>query len=212
MTVALVATLVTAGCGSSARSSAPLPSSAVPGPSTMPTGNSEVAATPAASSPGPSFPTSGFVFAADDIVAYYEGQGYRCTGPQPSAKALGYLVRGCELVDPAGRTRRLGLVTDAGGGLGNAFASVQAPPGEEVLEPVDALDPLAGVLGATLGAEQSGGLLEWLAGHLGDVHAETSVGVLRIATYSESADDHSRLYLEIADPAYLAAPAPPPQP
>ena len=150
----------------------------------------------------------GFAFAADDVLAYYAGAGYTCSDASPSAEAAGYTVRTCELVDKAGRTLTVGLVTDPGGALGNAFASVQAADGVDVLDPVDALDPLSGFLGAMLGSDRGGALLEWLAGHLGDAYAETSDAGLGIATYTPSTEDHTTIFLELANQAYLAAPRP----
>jgi hypothetical protein len=117
-------------------------------------------------------------------------------------------MRTCQKRDDAGRIQRIGLVTDRDGNLANAFASVKASDGDTFLAPIDALDPLSGFLGATLGEEQGTALLIWLASHLGDAYAETTSGELKVATYTESADDHSALYVEVANQAYLdAAPA-----
>lgn len=74
------------------------------------------------------------------------------------------------------------------------------------LPPVDALEPLAAFLGATLGEGQGSELLSWLAGHLGDAYAETTIGGLKVATYTASETDPSRLYVEIANETYLDAP------
>jgi hypothetical protein len=89
----------------------------------------------------------------------------------------------------------------------NAYASVKGKETETILAPIDALDPLAGFLGATLGEQPGGALLTWLAAHLGDEFAETISGRIKVATYTESADDHSILYVEVANQAYLDAPA-----
>ncbi|HEV8699031.1 MAG TPA: hypothetical protein VGQ89_15145 [Candidatus Limnocylindrales bacterium] len=67
-------------------------------------------------------------------------------------------------------------MTDPNGGLANAFASVQGKDAETFLAPVDAPDPMAGFLGAMLGEDQGSALLPWLAGHLGDAYAETTIG------------------------------------
>jgi hypothetical protein len=150
----------------------------------------------------------GFAFGADAVLAYYESAGYTCTESSPSTEASGYAVRTCSLVDDAGRTRTVGLVTDPNGVLGNAFANVQAADEELLVEPVDAVDPLSGFLGAMLGSERGGALVEWLAGHAGDAYAETSDGGLRIATYTPAQDDLSAIYVELADQAYLDAPRP----
>ena len=99
----------------------------------------------------------------------------------------------------------LGVVTDPDGGLADGFASVQGTKTETFLAPVDALDPLAGFLGAMLGSDQGAALLPWLAGHLGDAHAKTTIGPITVATYTESADDHSKLHVEVANQTYLDA-------
>lgn len=100
----------------------------------------------------------------------------------------------------------IGLVTDQAGALANAFASVHGTDSETILAPIDALDPLSGFLGATLGEERGADLLTWLASHMGDTYAETTSEPIRVATYTESEDDHSTLYVEIANRAYLEAP------
>ncbi|MGZ6339702.1 MAG: hypothetical protein ACXWNG_04990 [Candidatus Limnocylindrales bacterium] len=141
------------------------------------------------------------------MVAYYKSQGYRCGAAQPSTKAAGFLFRTCETVDGAGRTRDIGVVTGPDGDLANGFAGVQGPTAETFLAPVDALDPLSGFLGAMLGADQGAALLQWLAGHLGDAYAQSTIGPITIATYTASATDHSKLYVELANQAYLDAPA-----
>jgi hypothetical protein len=77
--------------------------------------------------------------------------------------------------------------------------------GETVLAPIDALDPLSGFLGATLGETQGAALLTWLASHLGDAHIETTSGPITVATYTASEDDHATLYVELANQTYLEA-------
>jgi len=179
-------------------------------PATTPTTTSTApprSAAPAASSPtASSVSPTGFAFAADDILAYYESVGYACTARKPSAKATGFFVRTCNLVDDAGRTRVIGIVTNPDGGLANSFASVQGKDRGAFLPPIDALEPLAAFLGATLGEDQGSALLPWLAGHLGDAHTETTLGDLKVATYTASETDPSRLYVEIANQAYLDSP------
>jgi hypothetical protein len=191
----------------------PAPASS-PAPAGSPAPGEPVPTTPAptsgAASEAPEVTPNpvGFAFFADDVLAYYESAGYACTGPSPSAEASGYSVRTCSLVDPAGRTRTVGFVTNPSGALGNAFASVAAADGEDLVDPVVALDPLSGFLGAMLGSQRGGTLVEWLAGHAGDAYAETADGGLRIATYTPAEDDLSTIYVELADQAYLDAPRP----
>ena len=208
MIVSLIAavTFVLAACG---------PPTVTPSPTAPTLASLAPTAPPSAATASPSVPTgsatptastTGFAFSADAVVAYYESQGYACSAEQPSTKAVGFFVRSCETVDEAGRTRVVGVVTDPSGGLANGFASVQGKETETFLAPVDALEPLAGFLGAMLGEDQGATLLPWLAGHLGDTYAESTIGPIKVATYTESEDDHSKLYVEVANRAYLDAP------
>lgn len=151
---------------------------------------------------------SGFGFSVEAVVAYYEGQGFTCDEIQPSATAAGYFFQGCRMVDPEGRTLALGFVTDSSGDLADGYASVQGRADEPILDPTAALDHLSGFLGAMLGEARGTALLEWLAGHLGDAYAQTTIDVLVVATYTQSPTDHSRLFVEIARQDYLNAPGP----
>ena len=210
--VALVA-LAGGACGSntvpSSASGAPTDTSAAVASSAAPSAQS----TSGALSPPPGATASPvaeppFTFPADAVIAFYEGEGLACAPPIPSTKAAGWTVRTCQGTDAAGRPVAVGVVTDPAGRLGNGFASVTALPGADLLEPSDALDMLSGFLGAMLGEAGATDQLQWLAGHLGDAYAETTVGGGRIATYTESADDPTRIYVEVAGPSYLVAPAP----
>jgi hypothetical protein len=152
---------------------------------------------------------SGFFFEPADVADYYRSIGYSCAPQEPSTVAAGYFVVTCVLTDGAGRTRAVGLITDGSGRLGNAFASVSGRPGEDYLDPEDALDPLAAFLGTMLGESRGGEAAVWLKEHLGAAFERTTSGSLTIATYTERGDDPSVLYVELADQAYLrASPAP----
>jgi hypothetical protein len=189
------------------------------GQATPPTGTPAQATAPASTAgsslPGPSsaspapVPSAGFfAFDAESVVGYYVTLGYTCSDMQPSTKAAGYDFRSCRLVDPDGRTQIVGITTDAADDVADAFASVTGAPTETVLDPVVALDPFSRFLGAMLGESQGESTLPWLAAHLGDSYVTTTLGELTIATYTESPEDHSKLYVEIANRAYLDAPAP----
>ena len=206
--------LVGAACGSNPSSSAapsePIRPSAPAQPSTATPPPSVAAPSPGSldAPSGTPFADVPFAFSADAVIGFYEGEGLSCAAPAPSTKAAGWTVRTCQGTDSAGRPLAIGVVTDPAGRLGNGFASVTALPGEDLLEPMDAVDMLSGFLGAMLGDVAATGQLPWLAGHLGDAYAETSLGGGRIATYTESSDDPTRIYVEVAGPGYLAAPAP----
>jgi hypothetical protein len=177
------------------------------GPAVTPQATASTASAPADASATP-FADIPFAFPADSVVGFYEGEGMSCAAPVPSTKAAGWTVITCQGADAAGRPIAIGVVTDPAGRLGNGFASVTALPGADLLEPTDALDMLSGFLGAMLGDAAATDLLPWLAGHLGDTYAATMFGGGTIATYTESADDPTRIYIEVAGPAYMAAPTP----
>jgi hypothetical protein len=194
----VVTTLALIGCGQSAQTPSGQP------PPSPKIGNDPGIVPPATASP--TADATGFAFEVDAVIGYYESQGYACTAVQASTTAAGYSYRSCQTQDTDGRTHVIGLVSDVDGALANGFASVQGNAQETVLAPIDALDPLAGFLGAMLGEDRGAALLMWLAGHLGDAYAETTSGALRVATYRESESDFSKLYVEIANQAYLDAP------
>lgn len=196
----VVANVLAAACGSVSVSPSPPASE----PAAVVSG-SPVTTTVSPSGSAPAAVPGGFAFKADDIAAYYTTQGYTCGSAETSAKASGFTVRRCQTTDEDGRTRIIGLVTDRDGSLADAFASVAGKTGETFLAPIDALDPLSGFLGATLGETRGAALLTWLASHLGDAHAETMSGPITVATYTASEDDHSTLYLEVANQTYLEA-------
>jgi len=180
-------------------------------PSQQPTERPSLAASAASSASESSLPTpapSGFAFSVEAVIGYYETRGFICDEIQPSATAAGHFYQGCQMEDADGQTLAVGFVTNASGDLADAYASVRAPANEPFLEPTHALDHLSGFLGAMLGEVRGTSLLEWLAGHLGDEYAQTTIDTLVVATYTQSATDHSRLYLELADRDYINAPAP----
>jgi hypothetical protein len=181
-------------------------------PATAPIATPPAATAIGAPSPGPSVepaPSAGFfAFDPESIVGYYVTLGYACGEVGPSTQAAGYAFQSCQLVDPAGRTRTIGIVADPADDVADAFASVRGAAGETILDPAAVLEPFAAFLGAMLGEVQGESLLPWLAGNLGEAYVTTTLGDLTIATYSETPEDHSKLYVEIANRAYLDAPSP----
>ena len=195
-----------------AASCAPTPVQTVGPASSLAIGLPSATATappPSSGSPEPA-PSAGFAFDPESIVGYYETLGYACAPVQPSTKAAGYSYRACQLVDADGRTRVVGIVTDRADNVADAYASVAGTGTEPILDPAVALEPLSAFLGATLGMRQGESVLPWLASHLGDVYASTTIGELSVATYTATPDDHSTLFVEIANRTYLEAPAPSP--
>lgn len=174
------------------------------GAASQPAGSGSVASPPPASID----PGTGFAFAAEDIVAYYQGQGYSCNAVEPSTTAAGFFFRSCEKVDAAGRSLVVGLVTDPGGRLAEGFATITGNESEDVLEPEVALPPLAGFLGAVLGEDEGARAADWLIDHLGGVYEQTLLGKVTLATYNGEDDDPKVLAVELANQSYLDAPTP----
>ena len=211
---ALAGSLLLAACGPGPATQTPTvqPQSA---PAATGTGASSQPSPAAPPSVGPASPgaspggvtgsgATGFPFDADAITGYYATQGYACAPAAPSTKAAGYEVRTCSEVDAAGRTHVVGVVTDPARTLADGWASLHGTASETVLAPSDALEPLGGFLGATLGPDAGAALLPWLAGHLGDAHAETTSDSTRVAVYTASATDHTTIVVEVAGPAFPA--------
>jgi hypothetical protein len=178
------------------------PESSVPSPS-APSVSPLVELTPAPPSPARSSAVDGFAFEGEDVLAYYAGQGYTCGGWRTSTVVAGMSQSDCVLADDAGRRRLIRLVVDADGALADGWAGISAADDDQSLAPIDALESLAGFLGAMLGEERGAAVLPWFAEHLGDEHADTEAGALRIATYTRTDDDTAWLYVEVARPDYL---------
>jgi hypothetical protein len=198
--------LALGGCGPSVSSLAPAGTAAAATPAPP-----EATAPPASALPSvvPSTGT-GFVFDPESIVGYYESIGYACAPRRPSSTAADHQYQSCQLVDPDGRTRSLGIVTDPADNVADASFSIRGAATEAVLDPSGVLEPFGAFLGAFLGEDQGTALLPWLAEHLGDAEARTTLGDLTIATYTDTPTDHTKLTLEVASQAYLDSPAPSP--
>ena len=201
-----VAACTSIGESTEASARSPLPPS-IPAASS-PSGTTTSSAGAGTESPALSAAPRVFPFSVSAISGFYEGEGLVCAAPVASTTAAGWSITTCEGPDPTGRTVVIGLITDPDGTLGAGFATVTARPDEDLLEPTDAIDTLSGFLGAMLGDEPATELLPWLAGHLGEEYAETTADEVTVATYIESPDDSTRIYLEVDGPAYLAAPPP----
>ena len=185
------------------------PQAPTPGATLIPSPTPAPAITPGPSpSLEPSAPPSSFAFDPESVVLYYQSIGYSCSDPIPSTAAVDHLYRSCQLLDPNGRTRVVGIVTDPADNIADAFTSLTGTAGEKILDPSAALEPFSAFLGAMLGETRGESLLTWLAGNLGEAYVTTTLDDLTIATYTESPNDHSRLYLEIGSQAYLESPTP----
>jgi hypothetical protein len=194
--IAGLAVLAIAGCSTGASATSSTASHALATGGLSPSADASSAPTP---------DPTGFAFEAVDVQGYYESLGYNCADPTPSAVAAGYTLVTCQFLDATGRTRIIGLVTDPGGELGNAYAGVSGRPDETYLDPADALDPLAAFLGTMLGETRGGNAAVWLKEHLGATFEKTEIDAITVATYTGLNDDPSELFVEVANAAYLAA-------
>jgi hypothetical protein len=199
--IVLIILFLAAGCTGPVGSPVPTGTTVVPSPTPTSPPPSEVP------TPSPAPTNEGFPFAASAIVGYYESLGYTCGDVRPSTIVEGFDVQACTLLDPDGRTRTIGVVTDPVGLVANGFASIEGASDETFLDPTVALEPLSAFLGAMLGEAAGTDLVPWLAGHLGDEYAETTAGAITVATYTPTAEDHSTLTVEVGNDEYLDAPA-----
>jgi hypothetical protein len=151
---------------------------------------------------------TGFAFSADGVLGFYQDDGFTCGRPEPSATADGWTVQRCTKRDAEGGRLGVGVVRDPSGAIGDGFASVTAPDDAALVRPEDALDHLAGFLGAMLGDARASTQLPWLAGAIGNEYEEVAVDDLTVATYLRPSDDPTTVWLEVAAPGYLATPRP----
>lgn len=199
--IVLIILFVVAGCTGPVDSPVPTGTTLAPSPTpTSPPPTESRTPSPAPTNEG------GFPFAASAITGYYESLGYTCGDERRSTVVEGFTVQTCTLLDPDGRTRTIGVVTDPDGLVANGFASIEGTLDETFLEPTAALEPLSAFLGAMLGEERGADLVPWLAGHLGDTYAETTAGPITVATYTPTPEDHSTLTVEVGNDVYLDAP------
>jgi hypothetical protein len=211
----LLVSMVLAGCGGDPASASPaaqLPTAVTPAPTptlaatppAVATASPTAEATPAASD----LPSPGsFAFDAAAVFDYYIGEGYACGDASPSSQAEGYLIRRCQL-EAGALTIIFGIVSDEDGTIGNAFMGVLGSDGVTMPSPRDAIDPLAGFLGAMLGQDIGTTTMSWLAERLGEENAETQANGLLAATYAVTDDTGAGLYVELASQAFMDAPVP----
>ncbi len=221
--IGLVAAIGLAACGAtgsgtaapSAQAPTPAPAAATPNPTTEAT--SEPAASPSEApnaSPADAPATApadlgGFGFPPGDVLDYYVGEGFVCEDPKPSSQAVGYTqVRCLKEGEGDAPTAIITLVVNDEGVTGDAFAGYITLAGTDGPTTKDAYEHLAGFLGAMLGANAGTEAATWLAQNLGKENAQTSVGQLLVGTYPEDDEGGVGYYVELANKAFMDAPAP----
>jgi hypothetical protein len=221
----LAVALAAGACGGSAATPTPTPvptmapepsPASTPAPTAAPTAEPTDAATPEATAPaespaGPEIttaPAGTFLFGYEDMLSYYQSAGYQCQEPGPSAVAAGYTTHVCTLEAEAKATNMIGFLVADDGALGDVFAGVLNPAGGEMPDPMEAIEPLAFVLGATLGETEGAAAAEWLVQNIGTEMAQAEFNGNTVYTYTVDDDSGVGTFSEVATPAYLAAPAP----
>jgi hypothetical protein len=234
-TLGIAAAVLVAACGGSASPSASaVPStaptsaspvvpaspmnSATPVPAT-PTAAASSAA-PASVDPSQDVPSSvpgsidptangGFAFKASDVMDYYKSVGFTCADPTASTQAKGYQVHRCTSTDSAKQlTTIVGIVVDATGMTGDAFAGVLDANSKDMPANADASTPLLTFMGAMLGETAGTQAGIWLASHMGEKQAQTTVGDMVVATYTENDANGVGVFGEVANKTFMDAPVP----
>ena len=178
----------------------PRPRRATEAPTVAPAGSPDATKDPA---------LGGFAFPAADVLAYYESIGLTCGDPTDSTQAAGYKVTRCVKTDDAtGLTTIVAVVTDPDGVTGDAFAGVLGSDGKTMPKPEDAVDGLGRFLGAMLGKADGITAVTWLAQHMGEEMAQTTINDMLVATYPGDEATGLGYYVEVANQAFLNAPAP----
>jgi hypothetical protein len=210
----LAGAILFAGCGGAAATPTPAPMpppTATPAPPPAPTAaptakpNAAPTATPAASTAAN---LGGFAFPAEQVLNYYESAGFTCKPATPSTQAAGYSVVRCLKADEATKlTTIIALVADENAVTGDAFAGVVGTDGKTSATPEQAINDLAFFLGAMLGETAGQEAGSWLTQHLGE-DLSTTVGDILVATYPGDKDTGLGYYVEVANKAFMDAPAP----
>jgi hypothetical protein len=225
--LAVAATVALAGCGATASgspaASAQAPTPATPAPATMtpapaapsPTAESTpsptVAPTQAASGAPSGNPAAlgGFAFLPGDILAYYAGLAFECKDAQPSTQAADYTIVRCLRTEKAGGpTEIVALVVSQDGVTGNAFAGYVNPAGGTFPDKKASFTFLASFLGAMLGTDVGAQAATWLAPNVGKELAQDTFGEILGGTYTENDANGVGYYVELANRAFMDAPAP----
>jgi hypothetical protein len=221
----LAGALLVAGCGGAAASPTAAPTNA---PTPAPTAAPAVTAAPATPAPtvapataAPTIapagsPTAtkdpalgGFAFPAAQVLSYYGSNGLTCGDPAPSPQATGYTITRCVGTDDTTKlTTIVAVVTDPDGVIGDAFAGVLASDGKTMPKPADAITGLGFFLGAMLGEADGTEAVTWLAQHMGETMAQTTINDMLVATYPGDEATGVGYYVETANQAFLNAPAP----
>ncbi len=219
----LAGAILLAGCGGAAASPTPAPTAApTPAPTAAPTAAPPTPSSTAA--PATEAPTiapadspaatkdpalGGFVFPAAQILSYYESNGLTCGDPSPSTQAAGYTITRCVGTDDTTKlTTIVAVVTDPDGVMGDAFVGVLGSDGKTMPKPEDAITGLGFFLGAMLGEADGTAAVTWLAQHMGEEMAQTTINDMLVATYPGDESTGLGYYVETANQAFLNAPTP----
>lgn len=209
-----------AGCGASGSGTA-APSAQTPTPQPAPTEATTPTATTApieATTPAPTdAPASattgdlgGFAFPASDVLDYYTSaeQGFVCEDPQPSDVAAGHTKVRCLKTEDSGAVAIVSLVVDANGTTADAFGGYITAAGTEGPDPKAAAMHLGGFVAAMLGTDIGADAATWVATNLDAVDLVKKFGGITAIIYQENDEGGVGHYVEVANDAYLNAPAP----
>ena len=209
----LAGIVLLAGCGGAAATPTPTPAptatpAPTPAPTPLPTPVPTVAPT-ASVAPTNDPALGGFAFPPEQVLAYYEGDGFSCDPATPSNQSAGYAVVRCHKADEAtGLTTLIVVVADENGVTGNGFAGVLGTDGTTQPTPDQAIVPLSFFLGAMLGKTAGLEAGTWLAENIGEEMMRTTVGDIVVATYPGDAETGLGYYVEVANKAFIDAPSP----
>ncbi len=213
-----------AGCGASGSGSAapsaqapsaqaptPQPASATPAPTatTAPTEATTPAPTdaPASATTGD---LGGFAFPPGDVLDYHTSaeQGFVCKDPQPSNVAAGHTTIRCLKSEDSGAVAMVSIVVDANGTTADAFGGYITAAGTEGPDPKAAAMHLGGFVARMLGTDVGADAATWAATNLDAVDLVKKFGGITAIIYQEDDEGGVGHYVEVANDAYLNAPAP----
>lgn len=213
LVLAAAAALVVAGCaaGTTATPTAapatdeqadPTPR----GPGSLPP--PDPAGSPTVAPSGDAPPAGTFRFPAADVVAAYAGSGFACDAPRPSGEAAGYTYTECT-AELDGLLQYLGIAAeDATGAIGDAKYGVLGADGVTLPSVTASAEPFGFFLGALLGETAGTEAFTWLFPQIGTEEAWGEVNGLSIVTYRIQDGSSAGFFVELANTAFVEAPAP----
>jgi hypothetical protein len=207
LALATSAAFLVAACGgaaspSAAPTQAPASATIAPTPTPSPTPEPTPSPTPEPT-PSPTPVSTGFAFAPDDVIAYYQGIGFECT--DPAVAAAGFTVQQCLKTAKKAPTSMISIGwSDEDQLIHYGYGGYYNADGAKKPDKADAFQHLDGLIGALLGEADGVPVGQWVIANFGDDVGNVYNG-LDVYTYTLAENPGSGYFIEIATQDFLDA-------